>query len=78
MKILKTTPDFLPLEKFDFTDDQLVEMYNQVFTNTHSRGFMIGEMKGLLFDKDYWFMEPKKLDWEENLKNKLKEFGYEK
>ena len=75
MKILKTTPDFLPLDKIDFTKEQLIEMYNEVFSTTHSDGFKIAEMKDLLFDKNYWFMEQRKENWEENLKTKLKEFG---
>ena len=75
MNILKITPDFLPLDKVDFTQGQLIEMYNEVFSSTHSDGFKIAEMKDLLFDKDYWFMESRKENWEENLKIKLQEFG---
>ena len=75
MKQLKTTPNFLPLDKIDFTKEQLIEMYNEVFSTTHSDGFKIAEMKDLLFDKNYWFMEQRKENWEENLKNKLIEFG---
>jgi hypothetical protein len=69
------TPNFLPLEKVDFTEEQLIEMYNLVFKSPKSNGFMKAEMKDLLFDKDYWFMEFKQDNWEENLKNKLIEFG---
>ena len=69
------TPNFLPLEKVEFTEEQLVEMYNLVFKSPKSSGFMTAEMKDLLFDKDYWFMESKQDNWEENLKNKLIEFG---
>ena len=75
MEIMKITPDFLPLDKVDFTQEQLIEMYNEVFSSTHSDGFKIAEMKDLLFDKDYWFMESRKENWEENLKIKLQEFG---
>lgn len=75
MKTLKMTPNFLPLEKVEFTEEQLVEMYNLVFKSPKSNGFMKAEMKDLLFDKDYWFMESKQDNWEENLKNKLIEFG---
>jgi hypothetical protein len=75
MKTLKMTPNFLPLKKVDFTEEQLIEMYNLVFKSPKSNGFMTAEMKDLLFDKDYWFMESKQDNWEENLKNKLIEFG---
>jgi hypothetical protein len=75
MKTLKMTPNFLPLEKVEFTEEQLIEMYNLVFKSPKSNGFMKAEMKDLLFDKDYWFMESKQDSWEENLKNKLIEFG---
>ena len=75
MELIKTTPDFLPLDKVDFTQEQLIEMYNEVFSSTHSDGFKISEMKQLLFDKDYWFMESRKENWEEKLKIKLQAFG---
>lgn len=75
MKVVKMTPNFLPLEKVEFTEEQLIEMYNLVFKSPKSNGFMTAEMKDLLFDKDYWFMESKQDNWEENLKNKLIEFG---
>ena len=75
MNTLKMTPNFLPLEKVEFTEEQLIEMYNLVFKSPKSNGFMKAEMKDLLFDKDYWFMEFKQDNWEENLKNKLIEFG---
>jgi hypothetical protein len=77
MKTLKMTPNFLPLEKVEFTEEQLVEMYNLVFKSPKSNGFMKAEMKDLLFDKDYWFMDFRQDNWEENLKNKLIEFGVE-
>lgn len=75
MKMLKVTPDFLPLSKVDFTEEQLIEMYKLVFPTTHSNGFMKAEMKDLLFERNYWFTEPRKENWEESLKTKLKEFG---
>lgn len=75
MKSLKMTSNFLPLEKVEFTEEQLIEMYNLVFKSHKSNGFMTAEMKDLLFDKDYWFMEFRQNNWEENLKNKLIEFG---
>jgi hypothetical protein len=75
MEIIKTTPNWLPIEKENFSDEQLIEMYHCVFTNKHSDGFMKAEIKDLLFQKDYWFMESKQLEWELKLKNKLIEFG---
>jgi hypothetical protein len=76
MEQIKTTPNFLPLEKFDFTDEQLVEMYNIVFFSVHTKSFKISEMKDLLFDKNYYFVQSRKENWKEKLKIKLIEFGY--
>jgi hypothetical protein len=75
MEMIKTTPNWLPIEKQNFSDEQLIEMYHCVFTNKHSDGFMKAEIKDLLFKKDYWFIESKQLEWELKLKNKLIEFG---
>jgi hypothetical protein len=76
MKLIKTTPDFLPLEKFNFTDEQLIEMYDCVFDTTHSDGFKKSEIKDLLFDMDYQFMQARKENWEVNLKDKIAKFEY--
>ena len=76
MKVTKKTPDFLPLEKFNFTDEQLIEMYNCVFDTTHSDGFKKSEIKDLLFDMDYQFIESIKENWEVNLKDKIAKFEY--
>lgn len=75
MNQLKMTPDFLPLQKVEFTEEQLIEMYNLIFKSPKSNGFMKAEMKDLLFYEGYWFIELRQDNWEENLKNKLIEFG---
>ena len=77
MKLLKSTPDYLPLEKFNFTDSQLIKMYDCVFNTTHSDGFKKSEIKDLLFDIDYQFMESRiKENWDKILKDKIVNFGY--
>ena len=75
MKLIKTTPNFLPIKKVDFTREQLIEMYDEVFLVSQSDGFKASEIKDLLFNNDYWFMEQRKDNWEEKLKTKLIEFG---
>jgi hypothetical protein len=56
---------------------QLIECYNCVFENTHSDSFKEAEMKDLLFNKDYWFLNRPKEGWEQALRNKLNEMGFD-
>ena len=61
------------------TDEQLIELYHIVFSDVHSRGFMISEMKNLLFEPDYWFLQtPKELGWYDDIIEYLDKIGYDK
>jgi hypothetical protein len=51
----------------NLTDEQLIEIYHIIFTDIHSPGFMISEIKDLLFDPTYWFLTKPKDNWNDNL-----------
>jgi hypothetical protein len=55
------------------TNEQLIEIYHIVFSDIHSHSFMIDEVKNLLFESDYWFLQPPKDNWNNNLINYLSE-----
>lgn len=59
-------------------EQQLLEIYDLVFSSVHSEGFKIAEVKTLLFDKDYWFLERPKESWENDLMMYLDVMGYDK
>ena len=61
----------------ELTREQLIECYDCVFTRTHSDGFKSAEMKDLITDKDYCFLEQPKEGWEIALRSKLNELGFE-
>ena len=49
------------------TDTQLIEIYHIVFSNAHSPGFMKAEVKTLLNDNEYGFIEKPNENWVSNL-----------
>lgn len=51
----------------NLTEQQLLEIYNIVFSDVHSNGFKTAEVRTLLFDRDYWFMQKPKENWYGNL-----------
>jgi hypothetical protein len=61
----------------ELTKEQLIECYDCVFTRVHSNGFKAAEMKNLITDKDYRFLEKPKEGWENALRSKLNELGFE-
>jgi len=61
----------------ELTKEQLIECYDCVFTRGHSKGFKAAEMKDLITDKDYRFLEQPKEGWETALRSKLNELGFE-
>ncbi len=75
MKIIKQTPEYLPLNNVELTTGELLDCYSCVFPSVHSVGFMTAEIKDLLFEPDYWFNESPILNWEEKLKIKLIELN---
>ena len=61
----------------ELTREQLIECYDCVFTQVHSDGFKSAEIKDLITDKEYRFLEVPKDGWESSLRSKLNEFGFE-
>lgn len=61
-----------------FTEQQLLEIYDLVFSSTHSNGFKTSEIKDLLFESDYWFLEKTKENWKSDLINYLESNGIDK
>ncbi len=54
------------------TENQLLEIYDLVFSTIHSVGFKTSEIKTLLFDEDYWFLEKPKDNWYQSIINYFK------
>jgi len=59
------------------TEENLLEIYDLVFSNIHSIGFKTAEIKNLLFESDYWFLENPKSNWKINLMAYLKNINYD-
>jgi hypothetical protein len=61
----------------NLTEQQLLEIYNIVFSDVHSNGFKTAEVRTLLFDRDYWFMQKPKENWYENVIEFLKSINFD-
>lgn len=61
----------------ELTDSQLIECFDLVYESTHSDGFKKAEMKDLIFDKDYWFLERPKEEWLSNLNLYLRTIDFD-
>jgi len=61
----------------DLTTQQLLEIYDLVFSDIHSEGFKTSEIKALLFDNTYWFLKRPKENWKENLVQYLNSINYD-
>jgi hypothetical protein len=61
----------------ELTDAQLIECFGLVFESTHSDGFKRSEIKDLIFDKDYWFLEKPKDGWLTNLNHYLRTISFD-
>jgi len=59
------------------TREQLIECFDCVFSKVHSDGFKEAEMKDLIYDREYRFLERPKVGWEIALKSKLNEMGFD-
>ena len=59
------------------TRDELIECFDVVFPTVHSGGFKESEMKALIYDDDYRFLERPKEGWEHALRAKLNDMGYD-
>lgn len=50
------------------SQEQLLDIYDEVFTLTHSDSFKCAEVNDLLFDADYYFFDQPKEGWYNSLK----------
>ena len=57
------------------TRKELCECFDVVFTTVHSDGFKESEMRALIYDDEYRFLERPKEGWEPALRSKLNEMG---
>ena len=57
--------------------EQLIELFDCVFTSVHSPGFKESEMKSLIYDSEYRFLERPKEGWESLLRAKINEMGFD-
>lgn len=62
----------------NLTEKELLEIYDIVFNSIHSNGFKTSEIKTLLFDKEYWFLELPKENWKDNLRSYFNNIDYNK
>ena len=62
----------------DLTAEQLLEIYDLVFSEIHSEGFKIAEIKVLLYDNTYWFLTKPKDNWKQDLTQYLISINYDK
>lgn len=63
---------------YGLTQCQLLEIYELIFTSAHSNGFKISEIKDLLFDNEYVFLDTPKPNWKDNLTAYLVTIQYDK
>ena len=61
----------------NLTEQQLLEIYDIVFSDVHSNGFKTAEVRTLLFDRGYWFMQKPKENWYENVIEFLKSINFD-
>lgn len=59
------------------TNEQLLEVYDLVFTSVHSNGFKIAETKDLLYEPTYSFLEIPKKGWLKNIMSYFNSIGYD-
>jgi len=62
----------------NLTDEQKIEIYKIVFPHIHSPGFMTAEVKNLLFEDDYWFIERPNMGWDVKLDEYLSKINFDK
>lgn len=59
------------------TIEQYHKCFDIVFSTIHSNGFKIDEMRDLLFDEDYTFLEIPNENWKIELKTYLHSIKYD-
>ena len=63
---------------YELDKKNLLDIYDLIFTDVHSDGFKVAEIKDLLFNNTYWFLEKPKDNWQSELMSYLEKIGYDK
>lgn len=61
----------------ELTQDHVNEIFKLTFDSNHSPGFKTAEVKTMLTDHDYWFLESPKEGYKGAVLDYLKENGFE-
>lgn len=62
----------------NLTDEQLIDIYHIVFNDVHFNGFMVSEVKNLLYDPEYTFLQrPKSVGWHDDVIKYLEDNGFD-
>ncbi|MDR6734200.1 hypothetical protein [Sphingobacterium sp. 2149] len=61
----------------ELTEIQMFDLFAITFSSNHSPGFKTAEVKTMLTDQDYWFLERPKEGYKEAVLDYLKENGFE-
>jgi len=59
------------------TDEQYLQAYDIVFSSIHSDGFKKSEIKDLLFNNNYWFLEKPNENWHSKLTEYLESIYFD-
>lgn len=65
------------MKNMKLTREQLIELYDCVFSEVHSPGFKEAEMKDLIGDIGYYFIRKPIPGWLDKLKSKLESFDFD-
>lgn len=63
--------------KTTLTESEVSFAFSTVFSDVNSLGFMKAELNDLLYNRDYWFLNPPKTNWYANLINYLDSIGFD-
>lgn len=66
------------MKKETLTVDELIYIYDLVFSTVHSDGFKIAEARSLLYDQEYWFAEKPKDGWKDSVLSYLDSIDFNK
>ena len=63
---------------YELDKKNLLDICDLIFTDVHSDGFKVAEIKDLLFNNTYWFLEKPKDNWQSELMSYLNKIDYDK
>lgn len=61
----------------NLTEQQLLHIYDIVFSKVHSNGFKTSEVRSLLFNRDYWFLEKPNENWYDSVTEYLQSIDFD-